>query len=149
MDILYLLDRLEDLVSGARRVPLSSQVLVDAQECLDVVDQLRLSLPEELKDARRVLAERERILADAEQTAAHLVQRAEHQAAARVDDHALVQAAEQRARALVDRAEADASEIQRQADDYAYRVMASLQRRLGQLQEVVQQGLIDLRADRS
>jgi hypothetical protein len=149
MDVLYLLDRLEDLVTGARRVPLSSQVLVDAQECLDVIDQLRLSLPEELKDARRVLAERERIVADAEQTAAHVVQRAENQAAARIDDHALVRAAEERARAVVDRADEEAAEVQRQADDYAYRVMTSLQRRLGQIQEIVEQGLGDLRPHRS
>jgi len=145
MDLVYLLDRLEDVLTSARRVPLSSQVMVDAQECLDVVDQLRLTLPDELKLARQVISERDQIIAEADARARQVVERAESHAAERLEQHAVVLEAEQRADALLDRAERQAQEIQRQADEYAYRVFASLSRRLGQIEAVVQQGLADLR----
>ena len=65
MDILYLLDRLDEMVASASRVPFSSRVILDEQDYLDIVDQIRLALPEELKVSRRVMAERDQILAEA------------------------------------------------------------------------------------
>lgn len=148
MDILYLLDRLDEVVASAARVPFSSRVLVDEQEYLDVVDQIRLALPEELKLARRVMADRDQILTEAGEQANRLVERAEDQAASRVDEHALVQAAERRARSLVDQAQLDADELRRQADAYAHQLLISIHQRLRQLTGVVQQGLAELQTDR-
>lgn len=144
VDVFYLLDRLEEVVSSASRMPFSSRVLVDEQEYLDVVDQIRLSLPEELKVARRVAAERDKIIADAEDRADQLLGRAEEQVAHQVDDHAIVRAAEERAHRLLDQAHRDANEIRREAQDYACRVLNSLGRRLQQIQGVVSEGLTEL-----
>jgi hypothetical protein len=144
VDVFYLLDRLEEVVSSATRLPLSSRVLVDEQEYLDIVDQIRLALPEELKAARRVVAERDQILAEANERADHLLERAEEQVAHRVDDHAIAQAAEQRARALTEQAREDAREVRRQAEEYAFRVFSSLDRRLRQIEGVVREGLAEL-----
>ena len=144
VDVFYLLDRLEEVVTSASRLPLSSRVLVDEQEYLDIVDQIRVALPEELKAARRVLAERDQILAEANDRADHLLERAEEQVAHRVDDHAIAQAAEQRAQALLEQARGDAQEIRRQAEEYAYRVFTSLDRRLRQIEGVVREGLAEL-----
>lgn len=148
MDVVYLLDRLEEVLGSARRVPLSSNVMVDAQECLDIVDQVRVSLPEELKLARRVLTERDQILAEADQRSNQLVERAEREAAERVDDHSVAQAAEDRAQELLDRATREADEIRRQSDEYAHRVFSRLHDRLRQLESVVQEGLAELRPER-
>ena len=144
VDVFYLLDRLEEVVTSASRLPLSSRVLVDEQEYLDIVDQIRVALPEELKAARRVLAERDQILAEANDRADHLLERAEEQVAHRVDDHAIAQAAERRAQALLEQARGDAREIRRQAEEYAYRVFTSLDRRLRQIEGVVREGLAEL-----
>jgi vacuolar-type H+-ATPase subunit H len=145
VDILYLLDRLEELLSSARRVPLSAHVMIDPQECLDVVDQIRLTLPEELKLARRVVAERDQIISDARESADRLVERAEEQAAQRADEHALVRTAQERAHALLEQAQREAQETREEANAYAYRVFASLQKRIRQIEEVVVEGLAAVR----
>lgn len=144
MDVIYLLERLEELLSSGSRVPFSSRVLIDEQECLDVVDQIRHALPEEIKTARQIVKEREQLIAEAHERANRILERAEQQIAQRVDDHAIVRAAEERAQTLLRRAEQEAEEIRRQADDYAYRVLASLDRRLRQVQHVIREGLEEL-----
>ncbi len=144
VDVLYLLDRLDEVVTSAAKLPFSARVLVDDHEYLDIVDQIRLALPEEMKLARRVISERDRILAEADERAEHLVGRAEEQIARRIDDHAIVQSAEERAHLLLDQARRDSDEIRRQADEYAYQVFEGLQRRLRQLERSVQEGLSEL-----
>jgi hypothetical protein len=146
VDILYLLDRLEEVLASGTRVPFSSRVMLDEQECLDIVDQIRLSLPEEIKVARRVFSERERILAEANEQAEHLIARAEEQVSSRVDDHEIVLAAEQRSQALLERSQQEAQDIRQQADDYASRVLKGLQNRLHQIEAVVEEGLQELRS---
>jgi vacuolar-type H+-ATPase subunit H len=147
LDILLLIDRLEEVITSAKRVPFGSRVMVDEQECLGVIDQIKLAVPDELQVARRVMAERDRILHDAEERANRLVARAEEQAADRVEDHAVVLAAEDRAREMVAEAQREAEEVRRQVDDYAGRVLLSLQNRLRRLEQAVQNGLDELRGE--
>jgi vacuolar-type H+-ATPase subunit H len=147
MDILYLLDRLEEVVRSAAPVPLTSRAMIDKQECLDVVDQIRLALPEEVKVARRVMAERDQIIAEANDRADQLVARAEEQIALRVEDEVVLQAARDRAQAVVEGAEREARELREQADEYAARVFTSLLNRLRQVEGAVEEGLQGYRVD--
>jgi vacuolar-type H+-ATPase subunit H len=147
MDILYLLDRLEEVVRSAAPVPLTSRAMIDKQECLDVVDQIRLALPEEVKVARRVLSERDQIIAEANDRADQLVARAEEQIALRVEDEVVLQAARDRAQAVVEGAEREARELREQADEYAARVFTSLLNRLRQVEGAIEEGLQGYRAD--
>ena len=147
VDLLYLLERLDEVVTTATRLPFSSRVLVDDQEYFDIVDQIRLALPEEVKQARRIISERDQILADAAERAEHLLNRAEEQIAHRVDEHAIAQTAQERAHVLLEDARRESEEIRRQADEYACRVLETLQRRLRQLDRGVQEGLAELRPD--
>ncbi|MER3406140.1 MAG: ATPase, partial [Chloroflexota bacterium] len=62
VDVLQLIDRLEALISSGARLPLTSRALVDEQEVLDILDQLRMAVPEEIRQAKRLSQERERLL---------------------------------------------------------------------------------------
>ena len=79
MDIDYLIDRLEALMTSGKRVPLSNKVMVDEQECLDIIDQMRAVVPEEVRAAKRTLHDRERILGDADEEARQIVEQAEQE----------------------------------------------------------------------
>jgi hypothetical protein len=149
VDILYLLDRLEEVIASARRLPFSSRVMIDEQECLDVVDQIRLALPEELKLARRVMSERDQILTEAGERADQLIDRAEQQIAHRVEDHAVYQAAQDRARDLIDEAQRESLRVRQETDEYAYGVFESLLKRLRKAESVVQESLQDLDQSRN
>src|SRR3954453_1490877 len=65
MDVLVLIDKLDDLVHNAKQVPLTDQVRVDKEEIYDILDQMRATIPEEIKQARWIVKERQEMLAEA------------------------------------------------------------------------------------
>lgn len=157
MDILYLLDQLEEVLGAGSRVPLTSRTLVDEQELLDIVDQIRVSIPEELKAARRLTEERDQVLADARAEAdrvvrdAHaetdrILREADSMAAERVGEHQLVRSAEMRAADIEDRALQQAADIRREADAYARRVLQKLRDQIATLSGTVDRGIAELEA---
>jgi hypothetical protein len=146
IDILYLLDRLEEVLNSGSRLPLfGSRTLIDEQECLDILDQIRVALPEEIKQARRINGERDGIIAEAEARAQQIVREAEERAAEKVEEHSLVRQAESRAQQVEDDAERRSAEIRREADEYAYDTLAELESELEQLLLTVRKGTRALR----
>ena len=75
MDILYLVDRLENLIASSRRMPLVNQIIVKENDLFSIIDQMRISIPDEIKQARRIIQEKERILAQAQAEASNLLNR--------------------------------------------------------------------------
>jgi cell division septum initiation protein DivIVA len=76
MDVLVLIDKLDDLVHNARPVPLTDQVRVDREEIYDLLDQMRATIPEEIKQARWIVKERQEMLAEAKRDAEEIVEEA-------------------------------------------------------------------------
>jgi cell division septum initiation protein DivIVA len=146
VDILYLLDQLEEVLGGGSRLPLTSRTLVDEQEILDIVDQIRVSIPEELKAARRLTQERDQVVADAHAEADRILRDADAQAIERVAEHSLVRTAEMRAADIEERALRQAADIRREADAYAYRVLQKLRDQVGQVAQTVDRGMSELEA---
>ncbi len=150
MDILYLLNQLEEVLGASSKVPLTSRVIVDEQEILDIIDQIRVSIPDEIKAASRITAEREQLLADARAEADQLIREADAQMADRLAEHHLVRAAEVRAAQVEDRALQQADQVRRESEQYAYRVMQRLREQIEQVSLTVERGLqeLDVRATR-
>jgi len=69
MDILHLVDRLEELFNNSKPIPLSRNVVVDENSFMDIIDQMRISIPDEIKKAQQVIAQKDRILAQAQEEA--------------------------------------------------------------------------------
>jgi vacuolar-type H+-ATPase subunit H len=104
-DIIYLVDRLEELVGIGKRVPFSGRVMVEEMEFLALVDQLRVAVPNEIKQAQRVIRERERIIGEAQDEAVRIVQVARERADALVSQHSIVNEARQRGEEILRAAE--------------------------------------------
>ncbi len=119
--------------------------MIDEQECLDILDQIRVALPEEIKQARRVNAEHDSIVAEAEARGQQIIREAEERAAEKVEEHAVVRAAQARAEQVEAEAEAHSEEIRREADDYAFETLAELESNLEQLLMTVRKGARALR----
>lgn len=130
MDILHLVDRLEQLVNEGRRLPLSNKVMVDEQKIWDLIDQMRIAIPEEVKKAKRTNQERDRIIAQAHEEAARLVDLKREEAAALVSEHDLTKAAELRAATIVERAQRDVESLRADADEYVLQVLGDMAARL-------------------
>src|SRR6266702_2372742 len=95
MDILYLVDRLENLIAGSRKMPLVHQILIKEGDILNIVDQMRTSIPDEIKQARRIIQEKERILAQAQADATTLLSKAREESERAMNREGLLRAAEE------------------------------------------------------
>jgi hypothetical protein len=133
IDILYLVDRLEAAVNKGTAVPFSNKRMIDEDECLDIIDQLRIAVPEEIKQSRRVTQEKDRILAQAKEEADRIVQMARDESAHMADMSEVAKTAQARAAAIMAQAEMDAKATRGGADDYAQQVLTELQQRLDEL----------------
>jgi len=116
VEILDLIDNLEELVVQARRLPVGGNLVVDRKRMLDVIDQMRLSVPADLREAAQVLEMRDQILQESHQTAQQVAQKAEHERARRLDDNAIVREAQERSQAMLREAEAQARQVISEAD---------------------------------
>ena len=128
--IIELIDHLEYLVHRAQRVPFTHNVMIDEDEILDLLDQIHVNLPEEIKQARTILAEQDRLISEAQQESARITQTAAQKAETLISDHELTRRAEGHGQALVREAQTKADDQKRQADEYAADVMQQLESHL-------------------
>ena len=146
VDFLYLLDRLEEALAEGSRLPLTARTLVDEQECLAIVDQMRIALPAEVAQARRIVAAQQDVLARAREEADRLVRNAETRAGRLTEEHALARAAQSRAIQIEDAAERAARQIRAEAERYAELVLGRVGERLEQALTGIRAGLRELEA---
>lgn len=135
-----ILEALEELVAQARAMPMSSSVMVNRTEALDLLTQAREVLPVELTAADEVLAGADQVLAEARARAEQVVAEAQERAATLVSRERVVAQAEERAAQIVAEAERTAEELRREADDYCDRRLADFEIDLGRLLAQVQAG---------
>jgi cell division septum initiation protein DivIVA len=141
IDILHLVDRLETLLNKSWRLPFTSNVVIQEDAFLDVIDQMRISIPEEVKRARRVSAERERLLEQAQEEADRIVILAQEQAGNLADNHEIVKAAQARADEIITQAHHSAEDVRAEADAYVMEVLSGLEEQLMKLLTTVRNGI--------
>jgi vacuolar-type H+-ATPase subunit H len=124
---MHLVERLETLLAEGRRVPFTNRVAVDQTYALDLIDQLRMTIPEEVMTARRVNAEVDRLLEQAREEAEHILARAQEQATYLIEERELTRQAEEMSLEIVRQARAEGDTVRRGADDYAAEVLAKLE----------------------
>ena len=123
MDILHLIDRLEELVADARRMPIGQGVVIDRRRVLELVDQMRSTVPWEVRQARDIVAERDSVIEEARRESDGMIHRAELEVESRLNETAVIQQAEHEASLIVSRAE---ERSQRLLDDAQEQVMARI-----------------------
>ena len=102
MDVLVLIDKLDDLVHNAKAVPLTDQVRIDREEIYDILDQMRATIPEEIKQARWIVKERQEMLAEAKRECDRLLNEAREQAVREASQTEIVKLAERQAQDIID-----------------------------------------------
>ncbi len=148
MDILHLVDRLESLITQGHLIPLTVYRLVDEDRALELIDQMRISIPDEIKKAKRIHQERDRIIAQAHEESSRLVELAQTEAGELVERDAISSAAERRALTIIERAQRDALTIKLDSDEYVTQVLSELEAHLMRSLTVVQNGLRKLEEER-
>ena len=141
MDILQLIDRLEELFNESKSIPLTRNVMVDEDRMLDIIDQMRIAIPEEVKKAQQLLGQRDRVLAQAQEEANRTLEIARQKADQLTSKELVMQEAQRRADQILVQARADAETVRSEADDYVMNSLTQLQDELERITNQVINGL--------
>jgi hypothetical protein len=141
VDIMFLLERLESLVATGTGVPATRKVLVDKDAVLELIDQLRVAVPEEIHAAKRINAESERIIEKANEQAGHIAARAQEQATYLIGERGLTEVAQAEGRRIVAEASEAAEGVRSGADAYAAQVLESLEAEVRKALSGIEKGI--------
>jgi len=147
VDIIFLLERLESQIATGTGVPATRKVLVDRDAILDLIDQLRVAIPEEVQAAKRINAEGERIIEQANEESSRIVSRAQEQAAFLISERGLTEGAEEEGRRIIAAAEAAGRDVAAGADSYAEQILVALETEVEKALNGIRKG-IDVLDDR-
>jgi vacuolar-type H+-ATPase subunit H len=140
MDVLVLIDKLDDIIHNARSVPLTDSVMIDREEMYDILDQMRSTIPEEIKQARWIVKERQEMLAEAKQEAERMLTEAQERADRLASETEVVRLAERNAQQTMEDARERERETRLGAEDYADEVLGNLEINLEKFIGAVRRG---------
>jgi F0F1-type ATP synthase membrane subunit b/b' len=149
MDILHLVDRLEELFNESRPFPFTHSVMVNEDRMLDLIDQMRVSIPEEIKKAQQLMAQRDRLLAQAQEEANRTLALAREKSEQMLERDAIVADAKVRAEQIVQQAYVDISATRREADDYVLDTLTRLEQEMERSLGQVRNGIRTLQSDKA
>ncbi len=149
MDILQLIDRLEELFNESKSVPFTKNVMVDEDRMLDIIDQMRIAIPEEVKKAQQLLGQRDRVLAQAQEEANRTIELARQKSEQMVTKDVVAVKGQRRSDMLLAQARSEAENIRADADDYVMDSLTQLQTELERILNQVRNGINTLQEEQA
>jgi vacuolar-type H+-ATPase subunit H len=146
MDLLNLIDEVEDIVEAGTGVPLTGKVMIDKDELLDIIKEIRIKLPDEIKQAAWIKEERQRIIDEAQKTSTSMISEAETRLEELIDREEVIKQANQRAEEIVRRAELSSEEIRNGALEYADELLYEAQENFKELIQLLNDNRKELRS---
>jgi hypothetical protein len=141
MDILHLVDRLEELINNSRDIPFTRNVIIDEDRVLDIIDQMRVAIPEEVKKSQQILAQKDRVVAQAKEEADRTVAIAKEKSDKLTDRDSIVLDAKKKAKQIESEAEQRAEKTQAEADEYVAETLTNLEIALERVLNQVRNGI--------
>jgi hypothetical protein len=148
VDINARLQQLEELIQDAKSMPLSSSALVNREEVLEIIDAAREELPEEIKQARWIVRDREELLAKARRDAEAVVEKAHSERAWIVSDREVVRTAQETSERIVAEAEERARQMRLEAEDYVDAKLAQFEIALQRTSDELQRSIVQVQRGR-
>lgn len=145
MEILELIEALEDKIEQSMTIPFWGKGIVDKDELLDMLQEIRVKFPDEMKQAKWVKEERQRIIADAQKEAANIVQGAEDQIVALINEHEITKQAYEQANQIIEKAQSNSHEIRLGANQYADDLLRHVEEQMLSLADNVRQDRKELK----
>ena len=145
MDILHLVDRLEELFNESSSLPLTKKVLIDEEKLLDLIDQMRLAIPDEIKKAQSIINQKDRIIAQSNEEANRTISLAKEQSKILCSKDAIVQEAKILAEEIIRKSKEETKLIIKEADQYAIDSLDHLEIELSKILSQVRNGITTLK----
>ena len=145
MEIFTLLETLEEMLEGSKSIPFSTKGIINKEEMLDIIKEIRLKLPDELKQAKWVKEERQRILVEAQKEADDIVKEAENRIISMIDEHEITRKAYEQKNEIIETANEMSREISKGTKDYADNILSNIEVTLQNALETIQNNRKELK----
>ena len=145
MEIFTLLETLEEMLENSKSIPFSNKGIIDKEEMLEIIKEIRLKLPEELKQAKWVKEERQRILVEAQKEADDIVKEAENRIISMIDEHEITRKAYEQKAEIIETANEMSREISKGTKDYADSILGNIETALQSALETIQNNRRELK----
>jgi dsDNA-specific endonuclease/ATPase MutS2 len=145
MEVLTLLETLEEMLNRSASIPLTKRTLIDKDELLSVVSDIKLKLPDELKQAKWVKEERQKILVDAQKEANQLIKEAENRIIAMIDEHEITKKAYEQKTEIIESANAFSKDLINGTKKYADDILAELEANLQDKLDIIKDNRKELK----
>ena len=145
MEIFTLLETLEEMLENSKSIPFSTKGIINKEEMLDVIKEIRLKLPDELKQAKWVKEERQRILVEAQKEADDIVKEAENRIISMIDEHEITRKAYEQKAEIIETANEMSREISKGTKDYADSILSNIEAALQNALETIQNNRKELK----
>ena len=133
MEIFTLLETLEDIIERSRTIPFTEKIITDKNEILDIIKEIRLKLPDELKQAKWIKEERERIIAEAQKDADDIVKEAENRIISMIDEHEITRKAYEKKTEIIATANEIYREVSKDTSNYADSILENIEKTITEL----------------
>ena len=144
MDILHLIDRLEELFNDSRPIWFTHSVIMDEDRLLDLIDQMRVAIPEEIKKSQQLLAQKDRIMAQAQEEANRTISLAREKADKMVEKDPVTQSAQVRADQIIAQTRQECDRMKNEADEYVRQTLQDMQSELDKISTQVKNGILTI-----
>ncbi len=139
MEIFTLLENLEENVENSKKVPFTNKVMIEQEDILNIIKDIRLKMPEDMKQAKWISEERDRILEEAKKEADDVVKEAENRIISMIDEHEITKKAYEQKNQIMEAANENSRQITQGAKEYADNILVDLEKRLEKiLKEIAQ-----------
>ncbi|MCI5970173.1 MAG: ATPase [Clostridia bacterium] len=145
MDILELISELEEKIDSSLEIPLIKKAFVNKEELMNLVGDISLQLPDEVRMAKSIAEDRTRILADAQKQADLIIKNAEQKIISMVDEHEITKRANEQANEIIAKAQKNARDIRIGTLEYSDNLLSQLDNTLKAMGESVNKSRADLR----
>ncbi len=145
MEIFTLLETMEELLENSKNLPFSGKAMVDKEELLDLIKEMRIKLPDELKQAKWVKEERQRILVEAQKEADDIVKEAENRIISMIDEHEITRKAYEQKAEIIETANEMSREISKGTKEYADSILQNVESALQVALDTIQNNRKELK----
>jgi len=145
MEIYAILDTLEDVIRKSVNVPVVGKSLIDKEEVLEIINEMRAKLPEDIKQAKWLKEERQRILLEAEKESNNIIKEAENKISSLIDEHEITKKAYEQAKEIIENAKQNAREIRLGTREYADSILNKVEEILTDTLKVIKMNREELK----
>ncbi len=149
MELLNALNEMEEVIETSFKIPLTKRVMLDEELVLDMMDRIRTTLPEEIRQAKWIIQEREKVMADTKKEDGRLMEDVHKQLERQVEENEITRLAKEKADEIIEKAEIIAQEIKQGARDYADEILKDLENRTEVIVNEIQSARMELQGLRS